>query len=201
MSGIGGEQWWRGAGERTTAPYADSPQHTLVDVRPPPAGPPAVPPRRRGLWRVALGLAGVAAIGFGVAGIVSSRGHARAPAAAGPSKAVFIGRADAICARLDPVLDGEIETLIADAQDGDSAGMHAAGSQVATSTGELVGQISALRFTSAGAATVHLILNDYGELAGALLTDTGEGFAAAESLGEQIEVQATEFGFHVCGQS
>ena len=193
MSGTAGDEWGGGGTERT-APQPGPPQRTVVDLRPP-ARPPG-----RDRWRVPVGLAGAAAIGFGIFTIVS-REHAHPPAPAGPSKPAFIARADAICTRLDPVVDGEIERLIADTQDGDLAAARADGSQLVSSTSALVRQISALGFSGDGAATVRLILNEYGELTGALLTGTAEGFAAAESLGQQIAVAAGEFGFRVCGQA
>jgi hypothetical protein len=198
MSTTDGEQDPDGERERTV-PQAGVPPGTLIRPRSP-----LVPPRapRRGgeaIWRIALALAGAAAIGFGVFAI-ASRAPSRSAAARGPAKAVFIARADAVCTRLDPVVDGEIQTLIADYRDGDLVGAHAAGSRLVSSTGELVAQISALGLPSTGAGTVRLILNEYGELVAALLTATGEGLMAAESIGRQIVVQATEFGFHVCGQ-
>jgi hypothetical protein len=193
MSTTDGEQDPGGEGERTAPP-----RRTLIAPRLPLAMP--RPSRRRSeLWRVALALAGAAAVGVGVF-MIASRAPRRGAPSIGPSKAVFIARADAVCAQLDPLVDGEIQTLIADYRDGDLSGAHAVGSQLTGSTGELVERISALRVPSAGAGTVRLILNEYGELVGALLTGTGEGLAAAESIGGQIAVQATEFGFRVCGQ-
>jgi hypothetical protein len=196
MSTTGGEQG-PGEGERT-APYPGPPQDTLIAPRRPTA-PLRAPPPRGGAWRIALALAGLAAIGVG-AFLIASRGAPRALALTGPSTAVFIERADAVCARFDPIVDGEIQTLIADYRDGDPAAAQAVGSQLATSTGKLVAGISALALPSADAATVRLILNEYGELVGALLTATGEGVVTAESIGEQIATQATELGFRVCGQ-
>lgn len=197
MSTTGGEQDGHGDGERT-APYPDPPAPTQIAPRPPLAPLRARPPGGAA-WRVALALAGVAAIGFGAL-TIASRGPQRASASAGPSTAVFIVRADAVCARLDPVVDGEIATLIADYRNGDLAGAQAVGSQLTSSTGELVARISALGLPSAVAGTVRLILNEYGEVVGALLTGTAEGVATAESIGEQIATAATELGFHVCGQ-
>lgn len=197
MSTTDGEQDPGGETERT-APLAAAPQGTLIVPRPPLVLPRA-PRRRGGAWRVALALAGAAAIGFGVYAIASRDTH-HGRASVGPTKAVFIASADAVCARLDPVVDGQIQALIADYRDGDLLGAHAVGSQLESSTGELVARIAALGVPSAGEGTVRLILNEYGELVGALLTGSGEGLAAAESIGGQISVQATEFGFHVCGQ-
>lgn len=197
MSTTDGEQ--DPGGEREpTAPQTTMPQRTLVVPRPPLVLPRA-PRRRGGAWRVALALAGAVAIGFGVYAIASHHTR-RSTASVGPTKAVFIARADAVCARLDPVLDGQIQTLVADYRDGDLLGARAAGAQLESSSGELVARIAALGVPSAGEGTVRLILNEYGELVGSLLTGTGEGLAAAESIGGQIAVQATEFGFHVCGQ-
>jgi hypothetical protein len=180
-------------------PGAPAPPGTIVDPRrgrgsPGPAGP------RRGarLWRFAVGALGAAAIAVGVYEIATS-GHSTAIASVGLGKAAFIQQADAICTRLNPVVDAEIQRLVADYELGDQYGVRAEDKLLATSANELITELSALGLPSTGAATVRALLNDYGQLVGALLTNTGEGLAAAEVLGERIGAQATEFGFHVCG--
>jgi hypothetical protein len=148
-----------------------------------------------------MALAGIVAIGVGVAGIVSEH-KPRSTTTSGPlRKAAFIHRADAVCARLAPEVDAEYRIALADDYNGDDAGARRAVARLQSAARRLVREVRSLRPAPQYAGDVTKLLSEYTQLVDDAIADTPASNAAADGLQTQIASQAAQFGFHVCGLS
>jgi len=159
-------------------------------------------PWPRGPWPILIALVGIAAIAAGAYEIAaSSKGGSSSSTSRPPalSKAAFIHTADAICARLNPVVEANYRTALADESNGDFAGARRAIARLEAAAGRLIDGITALGPPAEGADTVTALLSEYTQLVNDAVANTAESNAAAATLQTQIASQAAQFGFRVCG--